>query len=100
MHAVVRKIFGRLHELNPETEEAKLAVSDPEGTENELRMKVQTAEAPTVDAPHSSVGNAAEEEVETPTPESKELPNGNVAEDGSSAEGIKRPVIAARSECL
>ena len=45
MHAIVRRIFGRLRTLNPKDEEAKLIDADNDVENNELRMNVQASEA-------------------------------------------------------
>ncbi|KAJ3572817.1 hypothetical protein NP233_g2836 [Leucocoprinus birnbaumii] len=45
MHSVVRTVFARLHVLDPEEEEAKLAVSSDETAEGEIRMTVTTQDA-------------------------------------------------------
>lgn len=91
MHAVVRELFGRLHELDPNIEEAKLTVIDPESDENELRMNVQTTEAlapdPVVEGPS------------TPTPEEKTLPHEESRDDTNAAEGDSSPTAQTRSEC-
>lgn len=44
MHVLVRKVFRKLHVLDPETEEAKLKADEAEA-DGELKMKVQTTAA-------------------------------------------------------
>lgn len=73
MHAIVRRIFGRLRSLNPIEEEAKLADPDSDAEGNELRMNVQATE----EAGHSEevtavesvlVGEEKDEPAESPAP--------------------------------
>ncbi|THH10280.1 hypothetical protein EW145_g1429 [Phellinidium pouzarii] len=45
MHAIVRRVFGRLRSLDPAEEEKKLLNTDAEYTENELKMSVQPLQA-------------------------------------------------------
>ncbi|KAG5650374.1 hypothetical protein H0H81_012461 [Sphagnurus paluster] len=46
MHTLVRTVFSRLHYLEPEFEEAKLAVPDEDVPEGEIKMIVTTTESP------------------------------------------------------
>ncbi|KAI5124326.1 hypothetical protein M0805_008933 [Coniferiporia weirii] len=64
MHAVVRRIFGRLRFLNPEEEEKKLIGTDAESSENELKMSVQTSQGTTIDGVTAKDDSPAESEKE------------------------------------
>lgn len=44
MHALVRKVFGRLKELDPLVEESKLRISDSDLTSPEVKMNVQSSQ--------------------------------------------------------
>lgn len=46
MHALVRTVFSRLHDLNPEIEEAKLRTNDEDAQESEIKMTVSTQDIP------------------------------------------------------
>ena len=92
MNAVVRQIFGRLHELDPDTEEAKLNMVDPDSEENELRMSVQTTE---VDAPPNTV---VERSI-TPTPEVPASSGEDEKKEAIVEEQSKSPISPPKSEC-
>ncbi|KAG5645886.1 hypothetical protein DXG03_005033 [Asterophora parasitica] len=44
MHALVRNVFSRLHDLDPEKEEAKLRTADEDVQEGEIKMSVTATE--------------------------------------------------------
>ncbi|KAG6909836.1 hypothetical protein DXG01_015109 [Tephrocybe rancida] len=45
MHALVRTVFSRLHQLDPVVEEAKLRRADEDAPEGEIKLTVSTTEA-------------------------------------------------------
>lgn len=44
MHDLVRTIFSKLHTLDPETEEAKLIITEEESQEGEIKLNVTTSQ--------------------------------------------------------
>lgn len=42
MHSLVRTVFSKLHTLDPEAEEAKIALGEEDAGDGELKMKVAT----------------------------------------------------------
>lgn len=67
MHALVRTVFSRLHDLDPETEEAKLRAGEEDAQEGEIRMTVPTAESSNIDPESEEVTVEPEHEVEDTT---------------------------------
>lgn len=54
MHTLVRKVFSKLRNLDPEEEEAKLSSVEDEALEVELRMTVTTSKEKVVDSEASA----------------------------------------------
>jgi len=67
MHVLVRKVFSRLHALDPKEEEAKLVVPENEA-ESELKMSVTPIDAPE-SAPEPPATTQPEEVAEQPEEE-------------------------------
>ncbi|KAJ7074218.1 hypothetical protein C8F01DRAFT_1099675 [Mycena amicta] len=69
MHALVRKVFARLHSLDPRTEEEKLQTADEDTPDAELRMTVSSTDVPSAEE-HPQELVVMEETVEpvAPTP--------------------------------
>jgi brefeldin A-resistance guanine nucleotide exchange factor 1 len=76
MHALVRSVFSRLHDLDPVAEEKKLQASEDAVQESELKMTV----SPTDEKEYSEVTIVAQSEEEEPvaTPESQGNPTASV----------------------
>ncbi|EIW85385.1 Sec7-domain-containing protein [Coniophora puteana RWD-64-598 SS2] len=72
MHMIVRRIFSKLHTLDPATEEAKLQVKDETGQEGEIKVSVSGG------LPEVAQGSA-----EAPEPQKPETEKEN---DGSTEE--------------
>jgi brefeldin A-resistance guanine nucleotide exchange factor 1 len=64
MHALVRTVFSRLHDLDPETEEIKLRAGDEDTQESEIRMTVPTAEPSNIDPESQEVTIELEPDLE------------------------------------
>ena len=82
MHALVRTIFGRLHSLDPELEEAKLQINEEDQQEGEIKLTV-SGSAALSEAPPSeerdeeaNVAQKSAQDAEIPTISEKEaMPN-------------------------
>ena len=61
MHTLVRMVFSKLRNLDPEEEEAKLSSAEDEALEVELRMTVTTSKEKVVD---SEVSDIPERQIE------------------------------------
>ena len=62
MHTLVRTVFSKLRNLDPEEEEAKLSlVTDDEALEGELRMTVTTSKEKVIDGEVSDLPEAQPE---------------------------------------
>ena len=97
MHSLVRKVFSRLHSLDPEDEEAKLAVPEAE-SESELKMTVTSNEPePGPELQQSIEGDATQtgapeaEPQPGPEPEPELEPEPTVEEEEPPLTAIKRP---------
>lgn len=103
MHALVRTVFSRLHILDPEVEEAKLAAFADESQENEIKMNVASQE-PT-HPPADSSSPSQEPEEQEPNEETALLTNEGAAPvaivDMPTAKPPNHPAVSiqARSEC-
>ncbi|KAI0747973.1 Sec7-domain-containing protein [Daedaleopsis nitida] len=78
MHQLVRIVFARLHEFDPEAEEQKLAdASDLEGGEMKMRVSASSAQAIPPSAAHASEegeGTEDQQTAEVPPPDVEEPP--------------------------
>jgi golgi-specific brefeldin A-resistance guanine nucleotide exchange factor 1 len=66
MHKLVRTVFSRLHSLDPEVEEAKLAAGDDDA-EGEVKMSVSTGGPITNDVTNVPEEDATTAQVEVET---------------------------------
>lgn len=106
MHALVRKVFSRLHELDPEEEESKLVVPEAE-TELELKMSVKAEEAVAVGdtpAPTTTGEQGLPSDPIDPRTESETATPSEIATDiPDTEEGYEQPLsaisTAKRPEC-
>lgn len=98
MHAIVRRIFGRLQFLNPIDEEAKLVNTDIDSDENELRMNVQATEeaGPTEQGNLAEAPPVVEAVVGSGTKTAPEEPQSEPPEEQATAPATVTPV---RSDC-
>lgn len=88
MHALVRTVFTRLHQLDSAVEEQKLKEATDEAQENDVKMNVQTdGESSTTDATITAPADGSEIQQDEP----QELPA-----DEPISEAVPPPVSPGR----
>lgn len=97
MHSLVRKVFSRLHSLDPEEEEAKLVVPEAENESETLKMTVTSDEPDTSKPAQVTEGDGADSEVppqdESAEPEPQREPEEqpSLEEEETPQSPVKRP---------
>ena len=82
MHAIVRTVFSRLHELDSAKEEEKVATNAPDSEETGVKMSVSTELTPSLSHGSSETTTAVEGHDES-KPEAHSVPP--TPQDGSRA---------------
>lgn len=83
MHAIVRTVFSRLHELDSAKEEEKVATNAPDSEETGVKMSVSTELTPSLSHGSSETTTAVEEGQDGSKPEIHSVPP--TPQDGARA---------------